>query len=545
MSESWGSDERPGDGPGGVAASSDGGVEGARGAGEGVVGVAGGVGDGEGLSELVRVAIPAVVTMTSYTVMQFVDKLIVKELGPEELTGQGNGAVAAFVFAAAFIGGLGVINTYVAQNLGAGKPREGAAYAWNGLWVCVLAWVLVLIPAAVGLPWIFEGMRGAFGLGAPPGRVPEFEVEYGRILLGGMVFMLMARAVGHFFYGIHRPGVVMVSAIVANLVNIGLCYVLVLGAFGVPSLGVAGAAVSTVIGGAVELAIPVCLFLSRRYHERYGTRSSWRVTGRHVRDLWRIGWPGGAMAGNEVLCWWIFLSGFLPSFDTEETGPVNAHAGQVALQYMHLSFMPAVGMSIALTSVVGKQVGAGRMDLARRRSWQGLGLTACYMGACALAFVVFREPMMRLFVKEGGAGSVAYTAEQIEAIVGIGSVVLIIAACFQLFDGVAIALSGALRGAGDTVWPGVATIVLSWTLIVGGGWLMVRFVPELGSYGPWLGATAFLIALAGAFFWRFLSGAWERFAVVKRDEGERAAASALEVGVIEAEAEAGAGLGTV
>jgi len=148
-------------------------------------------------------------------------------------------------------------------------------------------------------------------------------------------------------------------------------------------------------------------------------------------------------------------------------------------------------------------------------------------------------------VREGGAGAGAYTAEQIEAIVGIGSVVLIIAACFQLFDGVAIALSGALRGAGDTVWPGVVTIVLSWTLIVGGGWAMVRFVPELGSYGPWLGATAFLIALAGAFFWRFLSGAWERFAVVKRDEGERAAASALEVGVIEAEAEAGAGLGTV
>jgi hypothetical protein len=74
---------------------------------------------------------------------------------------------------------------------------------------------------------------------------------------------------------------------------------------------------------------------------------------------------------------------------------------------------------------------------------------------------------------------------------------------------------------------------------------MVSFAPGFGSYGPWLGATAFLVALAGAFMWRFLSGAWERFAVVERrgDEAERA--EAVERGVLEAEAEAGAGVGTL
>jgi MATE family multidrug resistance protein len=442
-----------------------------------------------------------------------------------------------------------VVNTYVSQHLGAGKPREGAAYAWNGLWLCVVAWVLVLLPAAAALPWVFEAMRGVLGLGTPPGRVTEFEVEYGRILLVGMLFMLLARSIGHFFYGVHRPTVVMVSAIAANLVNVVLCYGLVLGEFGLPAMGVAGAALSTGIGGLVEFLIPMGLFLSRRYAERYATRTGWAFSWFHVKGLLRIGWPAGAMTGNEVLCWWIFLSGFLPSYDTEATGPLNAHAGQVALQYMHLSFMPAVGMSIALTSVVGKQVGAGRLVEARRRTWQGLALTVGYMSVCALCFVVFREPMVRLFVAEPGAassgGGVAYTAGQVERIVEIGSVVLIIAACFQLFDGVAIALSGALRGAGDTVWPGVATLVFSWTFIVGGGWAMVSFAPGFGSYGPWLGATAFLVALAGAFMWRFLSGAWERFAVVERrgDEAERA--EAVERGVLEAEAEAGAGVGTL
>lgn len=489
------------------------------------------------MRELINVAVPAVVTMTSYTVMQFVDKQIVSRVGSEELTGQGNGGIAAFVFAGAFIGGLGVINTYVSQNLGADKPKAGPAYAWNGMWICLLAWVLVLLPAAAALPWVFQFMRGTFGLTVPPGEVPRLEALYGRILLAGMLFMLLARAVGHFFYGVHRPAIVMVAAIVANLVNVVLCYALVLGELGMPRMGLAGAAISTVIGGFVEFLIPLAVFLSRKYHREYGTRAGWALSFRHIKELCKIGWPAAAMSGNEILCWWIFISGFLPSFDTEESGPVNAHAGQVALQYMHLSFMPAVGMSIAMTSVVGKQVGAGRLDLARRRTWQGLGLTAAYMVVCAGCFVVFREPMMRVFVSED---STAYPPEQIERIIKIGAGVLIIAAGFQLFDAVAIALSGALRGAGDTVWPGVVTIVLSWTLIVAGGWAMVKYVPQLGSYGPWLGAAAFLVALSAAFFWRFISGAWERYAVAERDEAPVHA----EIAVLEAEAEAGTGLGT-
>ncbi len=522
-------------------------------------------GDEGALREILRVAVPAVVTMTSYTVMQFVDKLIVKELGSEEFVGVGNGGIAAFVPAAALMGGLGVINTYVSQNLGAGKPREGAAYAWNGLWLCLVSWALVLLPFALFLPEIFEGMRGAFGLDEPPGRVTEYEALYGRVLLCGMVFMLMARALGHYFYGIHRPAVVMVAAVVSNAVNVVLCYGLVLGELGMPQLGVLGAAISTVVGGLIELLIPLGLFVSKRVDRELGTRARPKPSWRHVKDLLRIGWPAGLMGGSEVMCWYIFLTGFLPAYDTEASGPVNAHAGLAALQYMHLSFMPAVGISIAMTSVVGKQVGAGRFDLARKRTWQGLGVTVAYMMMCATVFVVFRHSLMGVFIGgvgvetaeeaggvaelvAGGAAEgtasgseliVSYTAEQAAAIAEIGAMLLILAAAFQLFDAVAISLSGALRGAGDTVWPGIVTVILSWSLIVGGGWVTVKFFKEWGSIGPWLGATAFLMGLAVAFGWRFLSGRWERFAVA--GPGERDREAALAASVHEAEAEAGVG----
>src|ERR1700742_2106378 len=84
------------------------------------------------LAELLRVAGPTVATMTSYTAMTFCDKWLVSRLGPEFVGAQGNGGLAAWVPQSIAMGLSQVINTYVSQNMGAGKPERGPAYAWNG-----------------------------------------------------------------------------------------------------------------------------------------------------------------------------------------------------------------------------------------------------------------------------------------------------------------------------------------------------------------------------------------------------------------------------
>src|SRR4030095_13690290 len=91
------------------------------------------------LREMLTVAGPTVATMTSYTVMQFTDKWLVSRLGPEFVGAQGNGGLAAWVPQSIAMGLFQVINTYVSQNMGAGKPERGPAYAWNGVWIAV-AW---------------------------------------------------------------------------------------------------------------------------------------------------------------------------------------------------------------------------------------------------------------------------------------------------------------------------------------------------------------------------------------------------------------------
>lgn len=454
------------------------------------------------LVELLRVALPAVVTMTSYTVMQFVDTLVMSRLGPEQVAAVGNGGIAAFVPASVMFGALGVINTFVSQHYGAGRPERGAAYAWNGLWMALAVWVLVLLPFCAVLPWAFEAMRGALGLTVNP-EIARLESLYGRILLAGMIFTISSRGLSHFFYGLHRPRVVMVSALIGNAVNIPVSIVLVFGWLGMPRMGIAGAATGTVIGTIVELSIPVALFLSARYNRQFGTRGAWRPSLARMKDIWRIGWPAGAMFGNEIICWWIFMSGLIANF-----GVAHNTAGWIALRYMHVSFMPAVGLSIAVTAVVGRQIGRGRRDLVARRTWLGVRLTMAYMGACALCFVLFRGPLVEVFAP--------LSADPANAeVIRIGSRLLMLAAAFQLFDAMAITLSGALRGAGDTVWPGVATMILSWTFIIGVGKAFVVWAPGLESLGPWIGAALYIIILALALLWRFVGGAWKRIELVE------------------------------
>ncbi|MEC9372850.1 MAG: MATE family efflux transporter, partial [Planctomycetota bacterium] len=98
------------------------------------------------LVELLLVAVPVAATMLSHTIAQFVDAAMVAQLGPGELAAQGNGGVLAWLMISIFIGGATVINTYVSQNLGAGRPERGPAYPWNGIWLGLIYWFALLLP---------------------------------------------------------------------------------------------------------------------------------------------------------------------------------------------------------------------------------------------------------------------------------------------------------------------------------------------------------------------------------------------------------------
>lgn len=446
------------------------------------------------LRELLTIAWPTVLTMTSHTLMQFVDSFMVSRIDPLTLSAQGNGSIYAFVPMAFFMGVVTMTNTFVAQHLGAGRPRQAPRYAWNAIWIS-LATVLVLWPYAYFMPDLFRFV----------GHKPELvalESVYGRMIVSFAFFAIAARGLHHFFFGLHRPKVVFVSALIGNSVNIVLNFLLIFGMFGFPKLGLLGAAIGTIVGSVCEFIVPMIVFLGRGLHEELGTRDAWKPDWLTIRQLWRIGWPKAMTWVNELACWTYFMTVLLAKF-----GEASLASGWIVLRYMHLSFMPAVGISTAVTAVVGRYIGAGKPDTANHRAWLGVKIGMGYMGLCALAFVLFRRPMISVFVETDDA-------KLASQIVEIGMVVLVCAAVFQLFDALAITLSGALAGAGDTLWPGVVMFITAWVCIVGVGTALVEWYPELGALGPWIGAAAYIIVLGIAYWWRWISGTWRTIKLV-------------------------------
>jgi Na+-driven multidrug efflux pump len=100
------------------------------------------------LAELLSIAMPVVATMTSYTAMQFVDKLMVSRIGPEPVYvgAQGNGGFLSWIAISVAMGTLTIINTFVSQHLGAKSPEKSPAYCWAGCWAALVYWLVVLIP---------------------------------------------------------------------------------------------------------------------------------------------------------------------------------------------------------------------------------------------------------------------------------------------------------------------------------------------------------------------------------------------------------------
>lgn len=469
---------------------------------------------------MLRIAGPTVATMSSYTAMTFSDKWLCSLIGPEPIYvgAQGNGGLASWVPISLAYGLLNVINPFVAQNMGAGKPERGPAYVWNGLWLGLLYWLLLLLPYSFAVPWVLR-TAGVDEAQATLGA------EYGRILLWGAGINLATRAVGHFFYGMHRASVVMVAGISANILNIALSTVLIfgptpsaqLGAFGesaawvarvfhIPAMGVAGSAWGTVIATVLELAIPAAVFLGPKMNGALQTRAAWRPSKEHIRDLLRVGWPQAAMFGNEMICWGYFMVHLVSHF-----GVHHATAGWIAHQYMSLSFMPAVGLSVACSALVGKYQGMGRSDLAARRAWLAVGTATVYMGLCAVVFVVFREPLVRLFIRGDTPPEAA------RALVVLGGQFMIATAAIQLFDAVAMTISGALRGAGDTLVPGLATVALAWAVLVAGGTALTHLAPGLESLGAWIAAASYIALLCVFLLVRFLGGSWRKIRLVKSE----------------------------
>ncbi|MFZ9915888.1 MAG: MATE family efflux transporter [Phycisphaerales bacterium] len=451
---------------------------------------------------------PAAISMLSWAVMQFIDSLMVAGLGDAAVAAQSNGGSIAWAPMSFGFGLLALVNTLVAQRVGAKRTNEIARYGWAGVWIAVAYALLVLLPYGA----IVGPVLRTYEVHSP--EILDGEIAYMRIVLAAGVFTLLGKAIANFFYGLQRPKVVTVAALAGNVANVVGNYVFIFGEQGAtvlgvdlpglpgaPALGIAGAAVGTAIGSAVEALLPFALFLAPRLDREYSVRRAWRPDFRAMREIVRLGSPAGLQLLSESGSWAIFMVYLVGTF-----GEAHNAAGSAVMKYIMLSFMPALGIANAATAVVGKHIGEGNLDAAKRSGHAAVFIAAAWMTLCGACFLVFRAELAAVFLDS-------------EEAIGIAATLFVFAALFQTLDALGTVYAHALRGAGDTLVPGLATVVLSWTVILGGGFYLRAAHPELSSTGPWIAATAYIVLLGLFLTVRFERGGWRRIHLLDGEGG--------------------------
>ena len=430
-------------------------------------------------------ALPVVITTSSRALVDFTDYVMISGLDKHSQAAMLPSQIIMWSYIVFGLGIVSLVNTFSAQAFGANRLKDCSAYAWQGLYVAAIV-------GAVGL--MFQPLVPDMiaYIGHEP-QVQARELAYTRIALLTIFPTVGAGALGWFFIGIHKPWVTTYSVIEANIVNVIVSVVLIFGLFGAPRLEIAGAAWGTLIGVCYRMIRLAVTLLTPAIHETYGSRHTLIPQGRMLKSLLKRGIPAGIQWVSEVAVWGLFITIMIG----KKFGTDQLVASNIAWQYMRISFMPAIGVAQALTALVGRSLGEGDTEKAMRYARIASSMTFVYMGSLSLIYLLARHSLIAGF-------------NDAEAIVTIGSRIMICAAAFQLFDALGIIYDGALRGAGDTFIPAVFQVCCSWIFLFALAWWVGTYYPELGAVGPWMAATGLIATTAVFLTWRWYSRRWQK-----------------------------------
>lgn len=437
-----------------------------------------------GALEVMRVSGPIILGSLSFTVMQFVDQIMVSRLGTNALAACGSAGIWSYVMGCFLFGVVGCVSTFAAQCYGRGELNLCARYAWQGIYLSVLAGVLAiaLYPLA---PLLFSSMGHS-------AEVTQLELVFFRVRLLGYFAMAWTTALASFFQVVGHPAIPMYIGIAANIVNLALNYVLIFGHFGCPALGVAGSALATVLATCLQGVVMQWIFMNGTFHSRFNSRREYRIDWHRIHELFRIGLASGITLFMDVCNWAIFTSFIVGHF-----GAVSLAAHNAALSFMHLCFMPALGLNQGTAALVGQYIGRRDCDTAAARTYTAMKIAIVYMGVMGVLFGVYgRELIHQFFSQE-------------PEVIALGHKLLIMAAVFQVFDATNIIIMGALRGAGDTWWMAFAITCAAYGFFLPLS-LLLAFPAGMDAIGAWIGATAYIVGISGVLIARFRRGRWRK-----------------------------------
>ncbi|HSD67725.1 MAG TPA: MATE family efflux transporter, partial [Vicinamibacteria bacterium] len=391
--------------------------------------------------EVALLAYPLILGHLSFTIQTFVDRLFLTWYSAEAVAGAVTGLFAVWSVIALFTGTGEYLTTFVAQYLGAGRNERIGPALWQGAYFALGAGLFVAALAPLAGP--------AFDLAGHAPGLRRYEVEYARALLLGAFPVILMATLSTFFAGRGQTHAVLRVNVLATVVNVVLDYLLIFGKGGFPEMGVTGAALGTILSQVAGAAVYLALVLKAEYRRTYRTLAGWRPEPWLVLRLVRFGMPTGLQYSLEIGAFAVFM------VIVGRIGALELAASGIAFNLNMIVFMPMVGLAIAVSSLVGRYLGADRPEVAERAVRSAFGMSLVYMTACGLLYVLGAPLLLAPYA--AGADPAAWPG-----IAEVATVLLRFVAVYSIFDMMNLVHAGGLRGAGDTVYPMTLTLVLAW-----------------------------------------------------------------------------------
>jgi MATE family multidrug resistance protein len=445
-----------------------------------------------GSAELLKLALPLVVSQSFMTVQVFVDALLLAWHDPLEMAASFPAVMWFWLPFGLLQVTAGYVSTFVAQYTGANRPHRVGPAVWQGIYFAIGAGIafLLVVPAAPQL----------IAVGGHTPKLQRLETIYLRCLCFAALPMLVMAAINGFFSGRGKTWTVLAIEAVGVAVNVVLDLIMIPGFGPVPEMGIAGAGWATVAGSWASAIVAAILLTRPRYRSEFHTLSGWRLEGDLFGRLMKYGGPAGIQVFLDVLVFHVFVQ------LVGRLGEAAVGATTLAVRLNMVAFLPMMGLGQAISILVGQRLGANRPDLAERSAYTGLKWVFGYMCLVALTYLLFPRVLVGLFETDRDP-------ERFAEVAAIVPKLLVCVAIYSLADAVNVAFSFALRGAGDTRFVSMLTFALAWPIMV----LPTFFVVQSGAslYWAWGFASAYIIAMAVCFWLRFRSGRWKSMRVIE------------------------------
>lgn len=433
--------------------------------------------------QILKITLPAFVELVMSTLFGMVDMVMVGRLSPAAIAAVGLTnqpfMLLMAIFAAVNIGGT----TLVAWSVGGNNLNKAKTVTRQ---IIVVNTLLGLVIGVLGL---VAARPVVLFMGANTDTI-EMATGYFQIVASGLVFQALILGISACLRGAGETKIPMAYNVGSNLLNVFGNYLLIYGKWGFPQMGVTGAALSTTLSRLIAcLAAFYVIYLSNQTIIKIKIKDGYRLDRKLLKQIFLIGLPS-------ALEQFVLQSGLmLFAKIVSSLGTAGFAAHQIGINISGLSFSPSMAFGVAATTMVGQSLGAGDPEQADNyaRSIKKLAIfTACLIG---LGFLLFSHQL-----------ALIYTTDL--AVAGMAGTVLKILALAQPGQSSQLTLAGALRGAGDTMYPLYASVLGIWVFRVGVTYIFVNLL-HWGLTGAWVALVMDQYIRSFVIHLRFYSGRWK------------------------------------